>query len=84
MKSIRFILKKNIICGNALDYKTKEGNPIEFTHWSMQIDGMVIQNLFDFYDKANVKDGMQSLFADTSSLNRPKTKHFLKLYENEK
>src|SRR5690606_23689197 len=31
MKSIKYVLSKNIICGDALNYTTQEGEPILFT-----------------------------------------------------
>lgn len=83
MKSVRYILHTNIICGNALDYTTKDGDPIIFTHWSIQLDGKVIQNFFDYREISNVKQGMQSLFAEQQNPNPPKPKHYLKLYRND-
>ncbi|WP_224135027.1 DNA methyltransferase [Candidatus Kaistella beijingensis] len=83
MKSVQHILHTNIICGNALDYTTKDGDPIIFTHWSLQTDGKVIQNFFDYREISNVKQGMQSLFAEQQDPNPPKPKHYLKLYRDD-
>ena len=33
--AVRFILKRNIHCGNALDLKGASGNPIIFSEWTL-------------------------------------------------
>lgn len=33
--AVRFILKRNILCGNALNLKDSEGNPIIFSEWAL-------------------------------------------------
>ena len=33
-ESLRYILKKNIVCGDALTYRTAEGKPITFCEWT--------------------------------------------------
>ena len=33
-KSLRYILQKNIVCGDALTYRTAEGKPITFCEWT--------------------------------------------------
>lgn len=78
-RSLRFILSQNIICGNALDYTTAEGEPIIFTHWQMQPDGMVIRNYFDFREISNVKEGTLSLFGELQQDNPPPDTHYLDL-----
>ena len=50
-KSLRYILRKNIVCGDALTYRTAEGKPITFCEWtpiagSMQFSRRDFQ--FDF------------------------------------
>lgn len=91
MKSVEYILSKNIINGNALDYKTAEGKPIYFTEWGF-VDRMVKQRLFDFEMILNPNTGKQlGLFSDAGdpadivepSEWKPLT-HYLKLYQNEK
>ncbi len=76
---LRYILSQNIICGNALDYTTSDGNPIIFTHWAMGEAGMVSRNFFDFREISNVKDGMQSLFGELQQDNPPPDTHYLEL-----
>ena len=50
-ESLRYMLKKNIVCGDALTYRTAEGKPITFCEWtpiagSMQFSRRDFQ--FDF------------------------------------
>ena len=50
-ESLRYMLKKNIVCGDALTYRTVEGKPITFCEWtpiagSMQFSRRDFQ--FDF------------------------------------
>ncbi len=33
-KSLRYMLQKNIVCGDALTYRTAEGKPITFCEWT--------------------------------------------------
>ena len=33
-ESLRYMLKKNIVCGDALTYRTAEGKPITFCEWT--------------------------------------------------
>ncbi len=34
LKSLRYLLRKNIVCGDALTYQTAEGKPITFSEWT--------------------------------------------------
>ena len=50
-KSLRYMMQKNIVCGDALTYRTAEGKPITFCEWtpiagSMQFSRRDFQ--FDF------------------------------------
>ena len=42
LESIRFLLQKNIICGDALTLLTAEGKPIIFSEWSF-VSGCMVQ-----------------------------------------
>ena len=33
LDTVRRVLEKNIVCGNALDYRTSDGLPIMMTQW---------------------------------------------------
>ena len=39
-ESLRYMLKKNIVCGDALTYRTAEGKPIIFCEWTPIAGGM--------------------------------------------
>ncbi len=89
MKSIRFILQKNIICGNALDYTQTDGSTIVFYEWKFINKTDVKIRCFDF--EVVVEDAIDQelplLFSDTNeAVNIPehnqefKPIHFLKLY----
>lgn len=47
LKNITYILSRNIICGNALDYVTSEGEPIIFTEWKL-MNERIQANIFCF------------------------------------
>lgn len=89
LKSVQFILDKNIICGNALDYTTNEGEPIVFSEWKFINDTDIKQRCFD-YEVVLDKGKQTSLFADDDSIaNIPEHGkeyppiHYLKLGDNE-
>lgn len=46
--SIRFLLSKNIICGDALTLKTNSGEPIIFSEWSVVSENLVKRRDFSF------------------------------------
>ena len=63
LDNIKFILEKNIVQGDALTFKNKEGNPIVFSEWSA-INGSKIQRRdFQFVDLAEFNPKQPSLFA---------------------
>lgn len=79
IKSIRFVISQNIICGNALDYTTPSGDPIIFTHWAGSLETREItMNYFDYGFLSDKKEGMLSLFSDLS-VQEPRTLHYLDL-----
>lgn len=67
MKSAKHILHKNIICGNALDYKTNDGEPLVFTEWKFINDTDVKQRCFD-YEVVLHKSKQISLFGDDGEM----------------
>ncbi|MRJ10507.1 hypothetical protein EDL98_05355 [Ornithobacterium rhinotracheale] len=48
MRSVKFILSKNIVCGNALDYTLSDGTPILFYEWKFINETQVKIRFFDF------------------------------------
>lgn len=86
LKNIRFILQKNIVCGNALDYTTANGQPILFYEWKFINATDIKIRCFDFEVVAEQSKQM-SLFSDTNEpVNIPKHNqefkpvHYLKLH----
>ena len=52
LRSIRFVLDRNIVCGDALSLKTVSDNPmpIVFSHWSLANGSMVKRTDFTFHE----------------------------------
>ncbi len=63
--TIRFILSKNILWGDALSLKTvnKEQMPIVFSEWSLVRGGMIKRRDFQFLDLAEFDPKKPSLFS---------------------
>ncbi len=40
-EAVRFILRRNILCGDALTLKTEEGEPIIFSEWSLVMGALI-------------------------------------------
>ncbi|MBV7440682.1 hypothetical protein KRX57_04550 [Weeksellaceae bacterium TAE3-ERU29] len=89
MKSIRHILNKNIVCGDALKYTTLEGTPLVFTEWKFINSTQVKRRCFDY--QVVLEDGKQlSIFGEDNQIatipehntEYPPT-HYLKLYTDE-
>ena len=49
-KAVRFILKRNILCGDALTLKNAKGEPIIFSEWSL-VTGSLMQRTDYRFDK---------------------------------
>lgn len=89
IKSVKYILHKNIICGDALNYTTTNGEPIIFAEWKFINDTEVKQRCFD-YQVVLDKGKQISLFGDDGKmahipkhgLEFPPT-HYLKLGEDD-
>ncbi len=86
MKSLQYVLRKNIICGDALSYKDKKGNPIVFTHWGFIRPDQVKQRYFDFkiiiHESRQLdlfSDSGQNVYIPQHNDQLPLT-HYLKLY----
>lgn len=47
---VRFILSRNIVCGNALDMKDYKGNPIKFSEWKNPFNGWINRKEYAFED----------------------------------
>ena len=53
---IRFILSRNIVCGNALDMKDYKGDPIRFSEWKNPSNGWINRKEYAFEDLMNNGD----------------------------
>lgn len=46
--AIKYILSKNILCGNSLKYIAHDGSPLMLSEWSMLADGRFLQREYLF------------------------------------
>lgn len=89
-KSLQFILKKNIVCGDALTYRTAEDKPIVFCEWT-PIAGSMQFSRRDFqFDFLVTKNHQYSLFdeqGEVQSFDEPVCTypplHYTQLYRYE-
>ena len=65
LKIVKFVLTKNILCGDALTMKTNEDQPIVFAEWSF-VKGSLVQRRDFSYEQLLTKDknGQQTLLGD--------------------
>lgn len=59
---IKFILSKNIVCGDALTMKDYEEKPIIFSEWSSVYDNMIKRRDFSFSQLLETSNEQTSLF----------------------
>ena len=94
LKSMRYILSKNILQGDALSLKNKNNKPITFAQWSLVNGSKIKRRDFQFVDLAEFDPTTPSLFSiqeesDTGevvfspqpSKDYPAV-HFMKLHES--
>lgn len=93
-KSIKFILKRNILRGDALTLKTNDNEPIIFSEWSAVNESMIKRRDFTLdnllkAEESKVPGGLFEDFYDTDPAFLPTPikdyplTHFLKLAEND-
>ena len=75
--AVRYLLGKNIICGNALTYRTDDGNWITVSEWSMIGDGKVNRRDYEFSYLVG-DSAEQDLFSDVPCATFPPV-YFLNL-----
>lgn len=65
LEIVKFVLTKNILCGDALTMKTSVGRPIVFAEWSF-VKGSLVQRRDFSYEQLLTKDknGQQTLLGD--------------------
>ena len=61
-ESLRYMLKKNIVCGDALTYRTAEGKPITFCEWTPIAGGMQFSRRDFQFDFLVTQSHQYSLF----------------------
>lgn len=71
LDAVRYVLEKNILCGDALTLKDASGEPITFAEWSMVMGDLVKRRDFLLSEllEGNVeKNGQASLFGEANVL----------------
>lgn len=61
-EAVRFILKRNILCGDALTLKTNDGEPIIFSEWSLVTGSMLKRRDFRLDEMLEGHNEQLSLF----------------------
>ena len=63
-QTIRFLLERNILCGNALTLKDDQGNPITFSEWSF-INGRKVKRCdFHLSQLLDASQSQMTIFMD--------------------
>lgn len=63
LESIEFVLQKNIVQGDALSFKNKNGEPIQFSQWTAVNNIKIKRQDFQFIDLAEFDPDTPSLFS---------------------
>jgi SAM-dependent methyltransferase len=63
-EAVRFILKRNILCGDALTLKITDDKPIIFSEWSMVTGSMIKRRDFRLDELMADSNPQQSLFSE--------------------
>jgi len=61
--SIRFILERNILHGDALNFRNLNNDFLVFSEWSLVKDGMIKRRDYKFSELANLDPNQPSLFS---------------------
>ena len=89
VKAAEFILSKNIVCGNALDMKKTDGNPIVLAEWSLLMGSKMKRRDYEYVTLLSDKDedNLASEINEDAFIPRPLTtypaKHIARLFEDE-
>jgi len=89
-ESLRYMLQKNIVCGDALTYRTTDGAPIAFCEWTPIAGSMQFARRDFQFDFLVTKTHQYSLFdedGEAKSFDEPVKAyppiHFTQLYRHE-
>lgn len=63
-KAVKYILSKNIVCGDALTLLDKNGEPIEFAEWSFVTPTLIKRRDYRFDELLNGHEQQINLFVD--------------------
>ena len=85
LKIVKFVLTKNILCGDALSMKTGDGKPLVFVEWSFVKGNLVQRRDFKYeqlisQDEKNSQQSIFGEFVDKPIKTYPLT-HYLNLME---
>lgn len=64
LDTVRFVLQKNILCGDALTLKDANGNPIRFAEWSIVTGDKVKRRDYLLSELLEGSNEQQSLFGE--------------------
>ena len=89
-KSLRYMLRKNIVCGDALTYRTAEGRPITFCEWTPIAGSMQFARRDFQFDFLVTQSHQYSLFdeqGEAQSFDEPVRSyppaHYTQLYKSQ-
>lgn len=83
LRIVRFVLTKNILCGDALSMKTNSGEPLAFAEWSF-VKGSLVQRRDFKYEQLLVQNDKNTLLGDfiEKPIKTYPLTHYLNLKEN--
>lgn len=61
-EAVRFMLKKNIVCGDALTMKQNDGTPIIFSEWNLISGNLIKRRDFTFEGLFDAEEEVLTLF----------------------
>ena len=83
LEIVKFVLSKNILCGDALSMKTSNGEPITFAEWAF-VKGSLVQRRDFKYEQLITKNNKETLLGDfiEKPIKTYPLTHYLQLKEN--
>ncbi len=83
LEIVRFVLSKNILCGDALSMRAIDGNPITFAEWAF-VKGSLVQRRDFKYEQLISSDNKNTLLGDfiEKPIQTYPLTHYLRLKEN--
>ncbi len=83
LEIVKFVLSKNILCGDALSMTTENGEPITFAEWAF-VKGSLVQRRDFKYEQLITQNKKDTLFGDfiEKPIKTYPLTHYLNLKEN--